>query len=485
MWLAESVLAGGGECGRLMRSFDWKSSPLGEPQFWSPELHTVVSIAFGSKQPMLIVWGPEQITLYNDGYAAMCGQRHPAALGKPFRDLWFDIWDQVDPIITAAYNGISTSMDDIEFTMHRNGYPEETHFSFSYTPVRSSTGAVLGMFCACNEITNEVISRRERERERERLRSIFEIALGAVAILTGPEHVFAFANADYELLIGHRDVVGKPIATALPEVIEQGFKTLLDKVYETGVPHIGKGVPVELQRTPNAPRESRLVDFLFHPLRDDRGRIDGIFVQALDVTEQHVLHRELAHRLKNQLSLVQAIVNQTLRSSTDLTQAKTVLGERIAVLGRAHDTIIAGQASGSSVDDVVKSALAWQLDARESRISISGPRVAIASRPALSLALVLHELLTNAVKYGALSNDEGRISIEWKTERADGILRFGMTWREEGGPAVSEPSRPGSGTRLIRAGLAGTHDCTVELAYAATGLTCAISVGLSGLQTEQ
>ena len=88
-------LAGGGVCGALMRALDWSATPLGPPSAWPQALATLVGVALGSRQPMLIVWGKERTTLYNDGYAEMCGARHPAALGRPFDELWHDIWDQV------------------------------------------------------------------------------------------------------------------------------------------------------------------------------------------------------------------------------------------------------------------------------------------------------------------------------------------------------------------------------------------------------
>jgi PAS domain-containing protein len=138
-------LAGGGGTGALMRAADWSATPLGAPDGWPAALKALVGVMLGSHQPMLIVWGPEHITLYNDGYAEMCGTRHPAALGRPFEDLWHDIWEQVEPILTRAYAGEATHMSDIAFTMHRNGYPEEAHFAFGYTPVRDGDGAVAGM----------------------------------------------------------------------------------------------------------------------------------------------------------------------------------------------------------------------------------------------------------------------------------------------------------------------------------------------------
>ncbi|UJW74585.1 sensor histidine kinase [Rhizobium sp. SL42] len=444
----------------------------------------------GSLQPMLIVWGPEQITLYNDGYAQMCGNRHPAAFGRPFRDLWFDIWDQVDPIITAAYAGQGTSMDDIQFTMYRKGYPEETHFSFSYTPVRDPWGTVLGMFCACSEITAEVLMRREQQTIRERFMQVFELSQGGIAMLSGKNHVFDYANEQYYAMIGNRDIIGKPVADAVPEVVRQGYIDILDGVYRTGEPFVAKGLEVELNRGANGEKQTRIIDLAYQPMRDPDGRIGGILVQALDVTEmradekhRELLSHELGHRLKNQLAMVQAIASQTLRSAPDMQTARRTLSDRISVLSYAHDAIIKGGNGSSRVGDLVAQMISLHDDPNAPRITTSGPNLKIGSRSSLSLSLILHELATNALKHGALSVPEGRVNLTW------GVMgphqdRFELVWRESGGPPVIHPGTESSGTRLIRAGLAGTADCKVDFTYAPEGFNLIISTELAGFQQE-
>ena len=201
--------------------------------------------------------GTEHTTLYNDGYALMCGARHPAALGRPFDDLWHDIWDQVGPILSRAYAGESTHMDDIAFVMHRNGYPEEPHFAFGYTPVRDEMGRVAGMFCACQETTGQVLAERRSVAKRERLRQLFEQAPGFMAMLRGPEHVFELVNPAYMQLVGYRDVIGKPARQALPEVEGQGFFELLDGVYAKGEAFKRSALKVGLQRAAHARRARR------------------------------------------------------------------------------------------------------------------------------------------------------------------------------------------------------------------------------------
>lgn len=478
------VLAGrGGECAALFRAHDWASNPLGEPETWPVELQTLVGVVLASHQPVYVVWGPEQIVIYNDANAQTYGRRHPAAFARPFRQVLSPkIWAFIEPHITAAYNGISTQRKNAALVMNRNNYEEEAFFSFSYTPVRSASGVVLGLFCSAHEMTAEMMVQREKEAERRQLRDIFGTALGAVAMLKGPNHVFTYANAEYEDLIGHRDVIGLPVVDALPEIAAQGFIALADEVYATGRPHIGKGVHVALQRNRGTAMESRVVDFVYHPVEDEQGQREGIFVQAIDITDQHLLNRELAHRLKNQLTIVQALVSETLRNGTSVADVKDTLNARIAVLARSHDAVISGRVSSRSIGDVVRNAMEWQ---DSGRIVMEGPDLAVASRPALSLALVLHELLTNALKYGSLSNQTGQVRIVWGTAKEGGVARLVLRWEEVGGPEVAPPARKGLGTRLIEAGLSGARNTRVTLAYDPAGVRCRIATDLASIQTEQ
>jgi PAS domain S-box-containing protein len=155
-------LSGGGKMGALMRAHDWAASPIGSPQVWPQPLKTLVSVMLAANQPMFVVWGPERILLYNDAYAEILAGKHPAALGRDFLEVWHEIRADLVPIVEEAYAGRPVHMDDIELRMERRGYPEETHFAFSYTPVRDEAGKVGGFLCACVEITEQVFAQRRR-----------------------------------------------------------------------------------------------------------------------------------------------------------------------------------------------------------------------------------------------------------------------------------------------------------------------------------
>ncbi len=152
----------------LVQSYAWASTALGPTVAWPEALKLLVSIMMGSNQPMFLAWGPDLSLIYNDGYAKILADKHPAALGMPFLETWHEIRDDLVPIVDKAMSGQSVFMDDIELVLHRRGYSEETHFSFSYTPVRDASGAVVGIFCPCVETTDVVMSqRRLLERDRE------------------------------------------------------------------------------------------------------------------------------------------------------------------------------------------------------------------------------------------------------------------------------------------------------------------------------
>jgi len=183
---ALSFLAGGGKAGALLRACDWASTPLGLPQAWPVALKTLVGVMLGSSQPMFVTWGSKRTLLYNDAYAEILASKHPAALAQDFLEVWQEIRGDLAPIVERAYRGEPVQMDDIELWPVRKGTREEAHFSFSYTPVRGEAGEIDGFFCACQEITHQVVSDRHRRESEARAQADADrirLALDAGAII--------------------------------------------------------------------------------------------------------------------------------------------------------------------------------------------------------------------------------------------------------------------------------------------------------------
>ncbi|MCP3056754.1 PAS domain S-box protein [Aurantimonas marianensis] len=169
-----AFLAGGGEMGERLRSYPWGDTSLGSPHQWPPALTTLVGVMLASNQAMFIAWGPERTFLYNDTYSEILAAKHPDALGRDFLDVWQEIRADLMPIVEQAYSGEPVHMDDITLIMHRKGFREETHFSFSYTPVREETGEVVGFFCPCNEITAQVLAERRLRESEARAKGVLD-----------------------------------------------------------------------------------------------------------------------------------------------------------------------------------------------------------------------------------------------------------------------------------------------------------------------
>jgi PAS domain S-box-containing protein len=286
-------LSGGGGMGELIRAHDWAATPLGSPDGWPYGLKTLVGVMLGSNQPMFIAWGAERTLLYNDAYAEILVHKHPAALGRDFLEVWQEIRADLLPIVEQAYRGEPVHMDDITLMMQRRGYPEETHFSFSYTPVHDESGAIAGFFCPCTEITGQVMAERRIAAETARQRRLFEQAPGFITVLHGPEHRFEFVNQAYKRLFGERDFLGRTVREAFPELEGQGFYEWLDQVYASGERFVASHVPARLQASPSDPAREVFLDFIYEPVRDEAGQVTGIFCEGHDVTEAYLARTAL------------------------------------------------------------------------------------------------------------------------------------------------------------------------------------------------
>ena len=200
--------------------------------------------------------------------------------------------------------------------------------------------------------------------------------------------------------------------------------------------------------------------------------------------QQGTLNRELSHRMKNTLAMVQAIASQTMRNAVDLDAAQGTLSARLIALGKAHDMLLDETGAGASLAEVIRQALVTHDDDQIGRLRLDGPAVKVGSKPALSLALMIHELATNAAKYGALSCAGGYVQVRWSVHPTDAGPTLHLRWSEHDGPPVRPPQRRGFGSRLIERGLAGSIGAKVVLSYPSEGAICEMSVVLAEIEAD-
>ncbi|MBB1094046.1 response regulator [Rhodopseudomonas palustris] len=164
----ETLFLGRSELTSLLRRFDWAATPLGPPEQWPQALKTAVRIMLTSQQPIWIGWGEQLTYFYNDPYKAIIGGKHPWALGRPTREVWHEIWDDIGPLLAKAMGGDEGTYVEAQLLiMERNGFPEETYYTFSYSPIPTDDGSAGGIFCANTDDTQRVISERQLSLLRE------------------------------------------------------------------------------------------------------------------------------------------------------------------------------------------------------------------------------------------------------------------------------------------------------------------------------
>jgi two-component sensor histidine kinase len=318
--------------------------------------------------------------------------------------------------------------------------------------------------------------------ETRGLRDLFMQTPSFMAVLSGQDLTYALANNAYLQLIGHRQVVGRTLADALPEVIEQGFGDLLRTVMRTRTAHIDHAASVMLQRTPDGPLEERFLDFIFQPITGPDGESVAVFVEGSDVTDrvlaerqQKLLLDELNHRVKNTLSTVQAIADQTLRTRADPAAFREAFEARLMALSATHNLLTDANWVSADLREVAQ--LEFHPFSPE-RYRLAGPPVALSPSRALALGLLFHELATNAAKYGALAHGDGRVDVTWRVGRLDATTELEIDWAEHDGPPVLPPGRSGFGSRLIERSLQGQLGGSATLTYAPDGVRCRIRLPL-------
>ncbi|HWG78865.1 MAG TPA: ATP-binding protein [Stellaceae bacterium] len=160
---APHFLAGGGEMGALMRRTDWSRTPIGPVETWSQSLRMMVSFLLANRFPLLLWWGPDYVSIYNDAYRPILGAKHPTSMGQPVRDCWSEIWHILKPLIDTPFTGgPATWMEDIPLEINRHGFVEETHFTIAYSPVPDETAprGIGGVLATVHEITEKVVGER-------------------------------------------------------------------------------------------------------------------------------------------------------------------------------------------------------------------------------------------------------------------------------------------------------------------------------------
>jgi PAS domain S-box-containing protein len=273
--------------GELIARHDWAATAVGPIEKWSAAMRTTVGTMLRSAVPIVTLWRDDGVMLYNDAYSGFAGDRHPQLLGAKVREGWPEVAAFNDNVMRVCFTGGGTlAYRDQELTLDRTGTPEPAWMNLDYSPILSEDGVPEGVMAIVVETTAKVRAERRLNNEHARLSAMFQQAPGFMAMLSGPRHIITAANQAYFDLIGRSNVVGSPVAEAVPEAVAQGYVTLLDDLYASGRSYAGVAESFEVLGTASRPASAKFVDFVFQPIRDDAGAVVGIFVQGSDVTDR-------------------------------------------------------------------------------------------------------------------------------------------------------------------------------------------------------
>ena len=611
--------SGNSDMAERIRCYDWKTTPLGPIEAWPHTLRTAVDLMLGSPQPVYVAWGPELISLYNDGYIPIAGAKHPHSLGKPYRIMWAEIWDEIRPVIEGTtIRGESHIFYDRPLPVAGRPRRPVGWFTTTATPIRDERGRPAGLYTVALETTERVLAETELKQSFEALFNSIDEGLAIVEMMYDEsgqiiDMIFRQVNRAYERQGGIHNVVGRSVIEMLPGVesawldrykqvartgepirvedyqrdVDRWFDVYFSRVDADGrfvaivfkditdrkrqelalraseerfqqfakasaaglwirradtlamefvSPAIGTIYGVEpdallgevvrwaamivpddrdvalghleeartgsvamhefrIQRpSDGAFRWIRNTDF---PLRDD-GHIRRIGGIAEDVTDaklaaEHsaVLLAELQHRVRNIMALLRSITNRTGERADSVPEYRDLMMGRLLAFARVQALLTRTANVSVGIASIVHDEVSVQAQ-HEGQYVLDGPDVALSPKAAEVLTLAIHELATNAVKYGALSVPDGKVTVCWSTFEKRGGPWLAFDWTEDGAPArtapiPNAPRHRGFGSELIEGRipyeLRGRGQVTIETGGARCHLEFPLQGGASILET--
>ena len=283
---------GDGEMPTRFRDMNWSQTALGDVSTWPQSLRTAVGIMLKSQFPMFIAWGPRRVFLYNDAYIPVLGKKHGKALGEEFEKLWSDIWNDLLPLVDSVDQGRAVYLEDLHLVMNRNGFAEDTYFTFSYSPIRDESDQVQGLFCACVETTEKIVRSRQLATERDNLLKILESNSSPNVLWRGEELIYEKVSPAYQALTPGKQLIGLPIHEAMPEPEYEHFFEIIRGVFRTGETVTMKEQLVWFNVDGKGMKE-QYYTLSFFQVKDADGQPYGVYQQAVDNTEQILIRKQL------------------------------------------------------------------------------------------------------------------------------------------------------------------------------------------------
>ena len=368
------------------------------------------------------------------------------------------------------------------------------------TPLVSRTGRLLGMISThwskvhqpserdlrlldvLARQAADLIERRQTELVDQRLAAIVGSTHDSV-VSVDLNGIITTWNHGAERLFGYTaaEVIGKSITVVIPVDRHNEEPEILER--------IRRGDRVDHYETIRQRKDGTLVDISLSvsPIKDASGNVIGASRIGRDITErkvaqqrQELLAHEINHRTKNIFALVQAVIARSFAGKHTVKEAEQAVLSRLHSLAQTHVMLIDKEWQGADIADVVRT----EMSPYAGRATVEGPSILLDAKAAQNFALAVHELATNAAKYGALSNQSGRVDISWSVGKPNGHHQFIFRWQEQGGPQVTQPSRKGFGSTVLEQVMAEYFETPPQIEFGADGLRYEVVGSLEGITTQ-
>jgi signal transduction histidine kinase len=258
---------------------DW-SATLGPVSSWSISLRTTVGLLLRTPVPMVLLWGMDGVMIYNDAYSVFAADRDATLLGSKVREGWAEVAEFNDHVMRAGLAGQALSYRNQELTLYRSGKAEQVWMNLDYSAVIDEDGRPAGVIAVVVETTDGVLAERRAAAERQRQLRMLQQMPGFAAVLTGPDFVYEFVNEAYVAISERTDFIGRRFKEVFPDIADQGFFELLDRVWRTGQAVVSRGMELRLHGA-EAPQ---YIDFVFEPILED-GALAGVFIGGYETTD--------------------------------------------------------------------------------------------------------------------------------------------------------------------------------------------------------
>lgn len=468
-----------------VQAFDWGATALGPMREWSPALRTAVDITLSSSVPMVMAWGPDAQLIYNDAYAVFAAGRHPRLLGLNVLEAWPEVADFNQHVLDVTLAGTPLSYRDQQLVLFRNGHAEDVWLDLHYTPLREVDGEPRGFLAIVVETTGRVKAERAYHRAREQV----ELALNAGAVIG----TWLWDVPTNRVTVDSRFARTFSIDPAQGEA-GLPVEAFLDRIHPNDLPEVEARIGETMRHGTPYRCQYRILqpdgDYLWveasgrceHDAEGSPTCFAGLMVDVqerkLAEQQQRIMINELNHRVKNTLAIVQSLAVQSFNGAASVESAAEVFNARLISLSHAHDVLTREHWHSALLSDLVEQTARSHNFRASDRFDIAGPRVRLSPQYALSFAMALHELATNAIKYGALGDRGGGVRIRWHLDELLDRPTLYLDWIEHDGPPVVAPRRKGFGTRLIEHSFNPARNGAVSFEYRPGGLVCHIVVPL-------